>query len=125
MTRHWIPIVLVVAVVAGAPLRSTPIAAEAGKALLLGTDTSKVRVLFRTVDDGPLLWVAPTKLGTKVSLLPGHHELTVMCEFKSSGMTQLVAGRLSVDVEEGHIYTVAGALDGSARKCDVSISARP
>jgi hypothetical protein len=95
---------------------------EEGKALLLGTDTSKARVLFRKLDDGPLLWTAPMTLGTKLSLDPGHHTLSVMCEFTSRGVNRLVPGTIAIDVEAGHVYDVTGTVASGELKCNVSVS---
>jgi hypothetical protein len=97
---------------------------EAGKALLIGTDTSKVRVLFRKLDDGAILWTSPTTLGGKLSAEPGHHNLNVMCEFKTPGETQIIAGNVAVDLVAGRVYDVAGTLDQGAEKCNVTVTGR-
>ena len=104
-------------------IAATPIAPDAGKALLVGTDTSKMRVLFRKLDDGAILWTSPTSLGTNLTVEPGHHSLNVMCQFKSPGMTQIVPGDVAIDVEVGRTYDVAGSLD-SHGKCNVTVSVR-
>jgi hypothetical protein len=110
------------ALVASLPSQGAPPAPEQGKALLLGTDTSKARVLFRKLDDGPILWASPTSLGTKLSADPGHHNINVMCEFKSSGVTRLVPGNVAIDVEAGQVYDVAGVLAADELKCNVTVS---
>lgn len=109
-------------VFANSSLWAAPPAPEQGKALLLGTDTAAARILFRKIDDGPVLWVSPTSLGSKLSVDPGHHNLSVMCEFKSSGMSRLSPGNVSIDVEAGHVYDVVGSLDASGLKCIVTVS---
>jgi hypothetical protein len=111
-----------VALMASLTSAAAPPVPENGKALLLGTDTSKTRVLFRKLDDGPLLWIAPMTLGTKLSLDPGHHTVSVMCEFESYGMNRLVPGTIAIDVEAGHVYDVTGKLASDELKCDVAVS---
>jgi hypothetical protein len=111
-----------IALIATLTSMAAPPAPEDGKALLLGTDTSKARVLFRKLDDGPLLWIAPMTLGTKLSLDPGHHTLNVMCQFNSYGMSRLVPGTIAIDVEAGHVYDVTGTLASGELKCDVAVS---
>src|SRR5215467_10219882 len=91
-------LITALAVLASMSSRSAPPAPENGKALLLGTDTAKVRVLFRSLDGGPVLWTTSTSLGTKLSVDPGHHALNVMCEFKSPGMTRMTQGNADIDV---------------------------
>jgi hypothetical protein len=97
---------------------------QEGKALLIGTDTSKMRVLFRKLDDGAILWTSPTTLGTKLSAEPGHHNLNVMCEFKTPGETQMIAGNVAIDLVTGRVYDVAGALDQRSEKCNVTVTGR-
>ena len=93
---------------------ATPVPEE-GKALLLGADSSRTRVLFRTLDDGPVLWTSPTSLGTKLSVAPGSHKVNVMCEFKGNGYTQMVPGNVVVEAVAGHVYQISGAWMLAAR----------
>ena len=112
-----------IAICANLALSATLVAPADGKALLVGTDTSKMRVLFRKLDDGAVLWTSPTSLGTNLTVEPGHHNLNVMCQFKSPGMTQFVPGDVVIDVEVGRTYDVTGRLD-SHGKCNVTVSVR-
>jgi hypothetical protein len=108
--------------VASLPTQGAPPAAEPGKALLLGTDTAKARVLFRKIDDGPVLWHFRHSLGTKLSVDPGHHNLNVLCHFNSPGVILSVVGNVEIDVEAGQIYDVAGDLASDQQNCDVVFS---
>jgi hypothetical protein len=84
MKRRVVLLVATIAITASFRAGSAPAVPEEGKVLLMGTDTSKMRVLFRKLDDGAVLWTSPTTLGAKLSVEAGHHNLSVMCEFKSS-----------------------------------------
>lgn len=109
---------------ANSVLCAPPPIPDEGKALLLGTDTAAARILFRKLDDGPILWVTPTSLGTKLSVEPGHHNLSVMCDFTSAGVSRLSPGNVAIDVEAAHVYDVVGSLDQSGLKCVVRVSSR-
>src|SRR5450432_3125680 len=113
-----------IATAAGGAFGAAPAGPEEGKSLLIGSDTAKMRVFFRKLDDGAILWTSPTSLGTHLSAAPGHHKLNVMCEFKSPGVTQMIAGDLAVDLEAGHVYDLTGTLDQGVRKCNVTITRR-
>ena len=106
------------------PGLAAPPTPEAGKALLLGAEKSRAHVLFRRLDDAPIIWASPTSVGSKLSVLPGHHELGVMCEFKSSGGKQFIPGNLSIDVEAGHVYEIEGSLEPDGRSCNLTVSKR-
>jgi len=117
---------LACALAVAASLPSSPAATvpDDGKALLIGTDTPTPRVLFRTLDDGPMLWASPGTLGSKLSVEPGHHRLHVTCQFTSEGNTLVTAGNVEFDVEVGHVYDVTAILDQSGQKCDVKVTRR-
>jgi len=114
----------VLAVSANLPSSPAPTVPDDGKALLIGTDTSTMRVLFRTLDHGPVLWASPGILGSKLSVEPGHHRLHVTCQFTSTGNSLVTAGNVEFDVEGGNIYDVTAILDQSGQKCDVKITKR-
>lgn len=110
-----------------------------GAALLVGADTAKVRVLIRRIDEGPVLWATPSTLGTRASILPGHHHVQVMCDFKNLVATPLVPselsnnevpldvirpGDLTLEASVGHVYDLLGTLSQDGDRCDVSISSR-
>jgi hypothetical protein len=120
--RVAVGLLLVLGISASLALKAAAPVPEDGKALLVGAESAKVRVLFRTLDDGPVLWTSPTSLGTKLSVAPGPHKVNVMCEFKGNGFTQMVPGNVSIDAAAGHIYDVSGALDAGARACNVKAS---
>lgn len=122
--RRIAPILIWAAIAFGPPALCAPPTPETGRALLLGAETSRAHVLFRRLDDAPIIWASPTSLGSKLSVLPGHHELGVMCEFRSSGAKQSIPGNLPIDVEAGHVYEIAGSLERDGRSCNLTVSKR-
>lgn len=118
------PTLIWAAMASSFPALAAPPTPEAGKALLLGAETSKAHVLFRRLDDSPIIWAAPTSLGSKLSVLPGHHELGVVCEIRSAGVTQSIPGNLSIDVEAGHVYEIGASLERDSRSCNLTVSKR-
>jgi hypothetical protein len=77
-------------------------------AKLQGTDTGPLRVLIRQIDDGALLWVGKFKLGTTAVVVPGHHKVNVMCEFRQSWGTELKPGEVTVEADPDRIYDLVG-----------------
>jgi uncharacterized lipoprotein YajG len=96
---------------------STPAQAPT-TALLLGATTTTTRVLIKSIDDGPTRWVAPGALGGKVTVTPGHHKVSVLCEVEGSWVEQ----DLTVDAQAGRIYDLVGSASEGPRKCEVSAS---
>jgi hypothetical protein len=90
--------------------------------LLVGTNTSTARVLIKSVDNGPTLWASPGALGTKVTIKPGVHKVTVVCE--SQGSLNFVPGEVTIDVQPGHTYDLAGSVAPGTDRCNVSATMR-
>ena len=103
---------------------SAPPVPEAGKALIVGAGASRARILFRKLDDAPIIWATPGSADGELTVIPGHHELGVMCEFKSSGKTQWIPGSVPIDVEAGHVYEITGSLERDGRSCNLTVSKR-
>jgi len=94
-------------------------------AKLQGTDTESLRVLIRQIDDGALLWVGKFKLGTTAVVVPGHHKIKVMCEFRQSWGTELKHGELTLEAESDRIYDLVGRRSQDGGKCDIEAKLRP
>lgn len=103
--------------------QSAPAGQQAQTALLDGSGTSGVRVLIESVDSGPRLYASRGKLGTKVSIVAGHHRVSVMCEFTGSKFLLLPA-ELTIDVQAGHVYQLVGTLAEGPQRCNVAAFSR-
>jgi hypothetical protein len=90
--------------------------------LLVGATTSTARVLIKSVDNGPTLWASPGALGSKVTITPGVHKVTVVCE--SQGSLNFVPGDVTIDVQPGHTYDLAGSVTAGTDRCNVSATIR-
>lgn len=95
-------------------------AADGAASNLSGTDGGDMRVLIRKIDDGDILWVGGYNLGTKAKITPGQHVVSVMCEFHFSGGSELKPGTLSLTVEPGKDYALAGAQSADGNSCTVT-----
>ncbi len=106
-------------------MSSGPTTPPEGKALVAGEDSSSVRVMIRTIDDGDVLWVDNYQLGTSSAVSPGPHKIGVMCEFKHSWGTKINPGEIIVDAQVGRVYELRGAPSADDKKCEVAIRMRP
>ncbi|WP_025565249.1 hypothetical protein [Psychromonas sp. SP041] len=59
----------------------TPQKVESEKGLLIGEDSSNVKVLIRQIDKGEILWTKNYQLGTTASIEIGTHTVSIICEF--------------------------------------------
>lgn len=89
-------------------------------AMLVGSDALGARVLIKNVDGGPTLWAQPGALGTRVTITPGHHKVTVMCQFG----THFVDGELTIDVQPGRTYDLTASAPEGGSGCNVTASSR-
>lgn len=97
---------------------------EPKKAKLLGEDSSSLKMMIRTVDDGEILWVGSYKLGTKTEVVPGFHKINVMCEFSFSWGTKLLPGDITHDFESGKTYDLSGTASTDGERCEVQVNVR-
>jgi hypothetical protein len=110
--------VLVVSMI-GCAAQPAPVT-QSQPGMLIGADTSGVRVLIKSVDGGPTLWTAPGALGSRVSIVPGHHKVTVVCEYGA----HFVAAEVTLDVQAGKTYELTGSPAEGNNGCNVSASSR-
>ena len=121
---RWRPLVLgAVSSLMACAVQSAPAGQQAQTATLDGSGTSGVRVLIESVDSGPRLYVSRGTLGTKVSIVPGHHTVNVMCEFTGSKFL-LLPGEVIIDVQAGHVYQLVGTLAEHPKRCNVAAFSR-
>jgi hypothetical protein len=97
--------------------QSTPQNAESGKGLLIGEDSSAVKVMIRQIDKGDILWEGNYKLGTTASIEVGNHTVSIMCEFSYSWGKKLSPGTLNIDIKPDTVYNVSGKLSPSGDNC--------
>lgn len=102
---------------------SSPII-ESGKALVIGADTSSLRVMIRTIDDGEILWVGNYTLGTRALVQPGQRKINVMCEFRHSWGAELKPGNVTIDAVAGSTYDLSGSPSSDGKQCNVQVKAR-
>lgn len=95
------------------------------KVRIEGVDSPTVKVMIRTVDDGDILWVGGYSLGTKASVSPGSHKLSVMCEFRQSWGSRLSPGQITIEAEAGKTYRLTGAEGPDSGDCVVTVSVVP
>jgi hypothetical protein len=99
-----------------------PPAPTVRNATLIGGDNAGMRVFIKRVDDGPILWAHPGALATRVTITPGQHRVSVMCEDGASG--GFLLGDISLDVQSGRTYDLAGSAQSGAKNCEVSATMR-
>lgn len=95
------------------------------KARIEGVDSPTVKVMIRTIDDGDILWAGGYTLGTKASVPPGPHKLSVMCQFHQSWGSRLAPGEVSLDAVAGKVYRLDGAEAPNGGDCAVTVSVSP
>jgi hypothetical protein len=103
----------------GCAAQTAPVG-EGQPAMLIGGNGSDARVLIKSVDDGPTLWSAPGALSTRVTIKPGHHKVTVMCEVGAHFVDAVV----TLDVQPGKTYDLIGSRVEGSNGCNVSASSR-
>jgi hypothetical protein len=94
----------------------------ARNATLIGGDNSGMRVFIQRIDDGPIPWAHPGALTTRVTITPGQHRVSVMCEGGASG--GFLLGDFSLDVQPGRTYDLAGSAPSGAKSCEASATSR-
>ncbi|MGH8273990.1 MAG: hypothetical protein ACRES9_07020 [Gammaproteobacteria bacterium] len=99
----------------------SPAASPGAKILVKGADSSALRILIRQVDDGPLLWVGRYKMGTKVRVAPGNHEISVMCVFYGSGMKEMLPGSVKINAVRGNTYLLSGSRASDGNTCKIKV----
>lgn len=92
-----------------------------GEAQLIGENSSNLKVMIRTIDNGDILWVGNYKLGTKASVKLGVHNINAMCEFKYSWGTKLVPGDITINIESDAKYKITGQLSKDEKRCELSV----
>lgn len=97
---------------------------EPEKAKLRGADTSSLKVMIRTIDDGEILWAGNYQLGTQAEVAPGQHKINVMCEFRYSWGTKLMPGNVTLDFEPGKTYDLVGAVSSDEKQCEIQADVR-
>lgn len=117
MTNRFLPILLTVMCFGTAN-------SDSGKAKLHGEDSSSIKVMIRTIDDGEILWVGNYKLDTKAEVVPGSHKINVMCEFRFSWGTKLLPGDITLEFEAGKIYDLVGTASADETRCEVQANVR-
>ena len=118
--KYRVLIISFLAVLAGC--KSTHQATSPDKGLLVGEDSSIVKVMIRKIDEGEILWAGGYKLGTTAPIAIGNHKVSIMCEFTFSWGKKLLPGNLDIDVKPGIIYKVTGKPSSDEEKCLVSIN---
>jgi len=93
----------------GCASQPAPPAHDAGTATVLGAHSADARVLIQRVDNGPILYVAPGAIGSKVSITPGHHTVKVMCQLGGA----YLPGEVTFDVEAGKVYELTASAGAS------------
>ncbi len=101
--------------------KSTSLEPELDEGLLIGEDSSDVKVMIRTIDQGQILWVGSYKLGTTAPISIGEHNVSIICEFTYPWGTKLVPGNLNIDVAPDTTYKIKGELSIDDKRCLVSI----
>jgi hypothetical protein len=101
-------------------------AAFAGEATgtLVGKDSSDLRVLIRSIDNGDILWVGTYQLDTKAKVVAGAHTVSVMCEFNFGFGKELLPGEVSITVEPGKKYNLDGAKAENGNRCTITVKAK-
>ena len=102
--------------------KSTPQQASPNEGLLVGEDSSNVKVMIRKIDEGEILWSGGYKLGTTSPIQTGKHSVSIMCEFTFSWGAKLLPGTLEIDVKAGTTYKISGKPSSDGEKCLVSKS---
>jgi hypothetical protein len=121
MTFRLFALVAVTTSIVGCASQGTAVRPPANS-LLIGADNSNARVLIKSVDNGPTLWSAPGALGSKVTITPGVHKVEVVCEASGSG--HFAPGNVTIDVQPGHTYDLAGSVAPGANECNVTATSR-
>lgn len=102
---------------------SNPVISRApGEALFVGEENPPLKIMIRTIDDGPVLWIGEYKLGTNAFVKPGQHKINVICEIKYSWGAKLIPGNITLDVQPGTDYKISGQLGNDEKKCNLSVS---
>ena len=115
-------LVLLITIFAISGCASNTVSRSPGDALLIGENSSSLKVMIRTIDDGEILWVGNYSLGTNAVIAPGEHEVNAMCEFKYSWGTKLVPGNININVQQNTDYELTGRLANDKKSCDLSVS---
>lgn len=121
MTFRLFGLVAVTASIVGCASQGTAVR-PAANSMLIGVDNSNARVLIKRVDNGPILWAAPNALGSKVTITPGVHKVEVVCEAGGSG--HIVPGNVTIDVQPGRTYDLAGSVAPGTNECNVTATSR-
>ncbi len=119
MVRRSLVVAVVGASMSGCATQTAPVG-EGQPAMLIGGSSSDARVLIKSVDDGPTLWSAPGALSTRVTIKPGHHRVSVMCELGAHFVDAVV----TLDVQPGKTYDLTGSRVEGSNGCNVSASSR-
>lgn len=119
-----ITIATCLALLAGCTTMMAPKTAESGKGLLIGANTSSIRVLIRTIDDGEVLWVGNYQLAGHTSVKPGTHKVGVMCEVTTAFGKLIKPSDVVIDIQVGKVYDLIGKLSKDGQKCVVESMAR-
>ncbi|WP_345552578.1 hypothetical protein [Microbulbifer aestuariivivens] len=101
---------------------SNSVSRAPGDALIIGEDSSSLKVMIRTIDGGEILWVGNYTLGTKASISPGEHNVNAMCEFKYSWGTKLLPGNITINAQPNTDYKITGRLSNDEKSCELSVS---
>jgi len=114
-------IALIISMLSIASCASNSISRKPGDALLIGENSSSLKVMIRTIDEGDILWVGSYTLGTSAIIEPGNHKVNVMCEFKFSWGTKLVPGNIQINTQSNTDYKITGRLSSDEKSCDLSV----
>ncbi|EIW90569.1 hypothetical protein AGRI_01830 [Alishewanella agri BL06] len=115
-------IALIISILAAASCASNSVSRKPGDALLIGENSSTLKVMIRTIDDGEILWVGNYTLGTRAVVAPGEHKVNVMCEFKFSWGIKMVPGNIQINAQSSTDYKITGRLSSDEKSCNLSAS---
>lgn len=95
-----------------------PAAVAGPPAVVTGADTDTTRILIKSVDDRPTLYVSPGALGHRITVDPGHHTIHVICDVQGSWVSKDVP----IDAQSGQAYQIVGSTVSGPDKCDVKLA---
>jgi len=118
MKHGVVAMVNLVALIAGSTMRAEDVAPSPTNAVLVGSVTPSVRVMWISVFDGHRTYAA----ATRITVPPGHYDLQVFCVFADLPPKKAILGEQTISVEAGHVYEIVATRSENKKKCYVHLS---